>query len=400
MFDRNYLLGIFARLLLVVIKPISLFVAIKLDPDKGLLLAEVFLFSTIMLAVMATNAHKEFYKRHFDKDKTTSTFLSAKYYLNYFTCISHQLLGLLIILSIFTSLFSDSGLIITLAILYTFGEKLSDEFLRYFQFSLDNLKILIWATLKLLALISSIVVFILFDLTIGLTYPIASLMIILVFSSKEVFFGFNIIVSKIKVNAFLFLTEVCRYIVRDIGQTSWVILSIIIMSADKWIVKTFSDAHLAQYMLAAQIASGFIILQTTLIMAPNRKKLITQNPFEIRILHHYSVLIALISWFFAALLFLVFPDTKSSYVYLPFLFSGVFVLTAPYLERMFWIVKDYMRVMLEFGIILLFFVSCIVLKSHVFMTYEVIWVLPTLLFLLSLRLILAVITTKFQSLNK
>ena len=172
------------------------------------------------------------------------------------------------------------------------------------------------------------------------------------------------------------------------------------MSADKWIVKTFSDAHLAQYMLAAQIASGFIILQTTLIMAPNRKKLITQNPFEIRILHHYSVLIALISWFFAALLFLVFPDTKSSYVYLPFLFSGVFVLTAPYLERMFWIVKDYMRVMLEFGIILLFFVSCIVLKSHVFMTYEVIWVLPTLLFLLSLRLILAVITTKFQSLNK
>jgi len=81
---KNFInLGVFSRILLILVKPLALWLSIKLDTDSGLALAQIYLIGLLFLSLSGTNAHRVFYQNYFGNDPLNSNFGTAKSYIEY-----------------------------------------------------------------------------------------------------------------------------------------------------------------------------------------------------------------------------------------------------------------------------------------------------------------------------
>ena len=51
-------LGVFSRVLLVIVKPLALWLSIQFDADAGLAIAQIYLIGLLFLSLSGTNAHR------------------------------------------------------------------------------------------------------------------------------------------------------------------------------------------------------------------------------------------------------------------------------------------------------------------------------------------------------
>jgi hypothetical protein len=134
----------------------------------------------------------------------------------------------------------------------------------------------------------------------------------------------------------------------------WVLTTMVFMSVDKWTIQIFSSMDLAQYMFVAQIAAIFIIFQTTFILAPARVDLVNQDPYDIPLLQFGSIILTLLAWFVGLIVaFYTIINSESGLLCFPFFISGIIVLSAPHLERLYWVAPDFIRVVMDLSIIFL-----------------------------------------------
>ena len=146
---RNLInLGVFSRILLVLVKPLALWLSIRLDSDSGLAIAQIYLIGLLFLSLSGTNAHRIFFQNYFSDGKLNHTISTARSYLDYIKKITLQLVFVIFFSSLIAVLiFSDNLDVVMMGILFGIAEKLNDEYQRYVQF-VNNSKNLFYLSLS------------------------------------------------------------------------------------------------------------------------------------------------------------------------------------------------------------------------------------------------------------
>ena len=79
-YEKFVNLGVFSRGLLVIVKPLALWLSIQLDADSGLAIAQIYLIGLLFLSLSGTNAHRSFYQKYFgNKDFIHSKDIARSY---------------------------------------------------------------------------------------------------------------------------------------------------------------------------------------------------------------------------------------------------------------------------------------------------------------------------------
>ena len=128
-YKKLFNLGVFSRVLLVIVKPLALWLSIQLDTDTGLAVAQIYIIGLLFVSLSGTNAHKSFYKIYFGIEKPTYSKDVARSYTNYIQKITFQLILITIISSLIISvIFWGSFDIVIMGIIFGIAEKINDEF--------------------------------------------------------------------------------------------------------------------------------------------------------------------------------------------------------------------------------------------------------------------------------
>lgn len=350
------LIGIGGRGLLVLVKPTALFASIQLDTDEGLLLSQVFLVGLAFLSLTGTNAHRAYYKERFQSDSDEPTgLITARRYLQYLDQIGLQVAITFAAFAILASIWPGSlREAIFIGLVFGVAEKICDEGIRHAQFLLDNLRLVGWSLAKLSASWTAVLLSFLGYGTMGFWFPVLLLAAAITYGGAGPRTAIKNTIQQLLRNPFASTRKAMRLVQHDVGQIGWVFVSMAFLSMDKWLLQFFHPAILPQYLFAAQIASIFLVAQTTFLLAPSRVELISKNPWDIPPLRSGS-------WKFAALSASVgvgvavwaTGEQANSLVYMPFFSIAAFVLLAPYLDRFYWIAKDSVRIRTDLQIALL-----------------------------------------------
>lgn len=346
------LTGIVARGMFVIVKPAALWCAIKLDSDQGQMLAQVFMVGILVISLTGTNAHREFYRRKFENTQKFGRHSVASSYLRYMYQIGQQLSFIFFVLVVFATFWpGQNTTFIWIALAYGLAEKISDEEIRYMQFCLNNNKLLIWALAKVGACFLAVAIAWAAGFPIGIVFPILTLLIVSLLSWRDLKLSILELWRSLSLSLWLALRDAFVAVRRDAGQIAWVFTSMALMNLDKWMLQFVEPKQLAPYMFFAQIAATFLVAQTIFVLAPNRVKLVHSNPTEIRQLSRWSWLFAGSAWA-AGLGIIALNDwnVTENLTYFPFLLYGVFVMSAPYLERLYWVVRDIIRISIDAGV--------------------------------------------------
>ena len=144
-------LGVFSRILLVIVKPLALWLSIQFDNDSGLALSQIYLIGLLFMSLSGTNAHRPFYQIYFGDGEYLASKSVARAYVNYIQKITLQLIFVIILLLLFTSfIFWNILDIVMTGILFGIAEKLNDEFQRYAQFRNNSQNLFYLALSKLI----------------------------------------------------------------------------------------------------------------------------------------------------------------------------------------------------------------------------------------------------------
>jgi hypothetical protein len=351
----NFSLGLGARGLFILIKPGALWAAIQLDTEGGQRLAQVYLVGLLVLALTGTNAHRKFYESRFSQGENVSSLhtVAARYRV-YLESLGKQILGVIVILVILSAFWPSAMLdYVFLGLVFGLAEKISDEGIRYTQFCLDNLQLMKWALTKATAVLAALLFAWVAGIDIGVSFPLLLLLAVCIKARRDLKVMRRAIAGSIKLGVNQFVQGIVRIYQRDIGQVAWVFTSIGLMSLDKWTLQTVNLNDLPEYMLVSQLASILIIAQSVFVLAPARVKLVNQDPSTIKVLQRTSLSLAGVSWLIGAVLYFYGVQAgNNSILYFPFLLVGMFVLTAPYLERLYWIARDVVRFGIDAGVII------------------------------------------------
>jgi hypothetical protein len=138
-YKKLFNLGNFSRILLIIPKPLVLWLSIQLDSDAGLAIAQIYLVGLVFVSLLGTNAHRPFYQKHFGNNDPIETKYVAKAYFSYIQKITLQFIFITItaILVAFV-FFWNSFEIFILGIIFGIAEKLYDEYNRFVQFKNTN----------------------------------------------------------------------------------------------------------------------------------------------------------------------------------------------------------------------------------------------------------------------
>lgn len=359
-------MGIGARVLFVLVKPAALWAAVQLDSDGGGRLAQVYLLGVLALSLMGTNAHRSYYKACFEDKELVGPVAKSRRFNRYLHDLGHQIFCVVWILCLSVLVFPDAFIeFIWVGLIFALAEKVSDEGIRFTQFKLDNWNLLIWAIAKMSASAMAVAFSYLFDLDIGLSFPILLLLVVVVLARKEVWIATVLLLKGLTSGLKSFVTNVFALFRRDYGQIAWVFTTMGLMNIDKWTLQISGTESLPEYMLVAQLAAAFLVAQTIFVLAPVRSKLINKNPNKIPLLQISSYLFATTACLFGFVVFAVsYGNSSESLLHFPLFLVGVFVLTAPYLERLYWVAPDRTRIGLDLVIIGLF--AFCILMAHAF----------------------------------
>ena len=382
--DRS--VGIIARVCFALVKPAALWAAIKFDSDGGLLLSKVFLIGIIFMALTSTNAHKNYYRNKFDKNYKSSRYKVASEYFKYLEKLGYQLLPVIVIFFV-VSFFSFGNLyVIWLGLIMGVAEKISDEGIRFTQYSLKNKKLLEWAFVKLVAAWLAIFFSFVNFGDIGIFFPLTLLLLVIIFGGMGPRFTITKTFKLFFFTPLKATKNAISFIYYDLKQISWIFTGVAFLNFDKWLIQFIEPQILPKYMFAAQIAGAFLMGQNMLILAPLRVKLINQNPISIPTLKNGSVAFSILATISGICIWYSGIQNREL-IYIPFFLGSIYIITIPYLDRLYWIASDSIRLIIEFFLAIVFLIGALILYQLNFLT---VIILIYLVFVLILRSLIVI----------
>jgi hypothetical protein len=402
-YKKFFNLGVFSRVLLVIVKPLALWLSIQLDTDAGVAVAQIYIIGLLFVSLSGTDAHKSFYKIYFGNEKPKYGKDIARSYANYIQKITFQLILITIISSLIISvIFWGSFDIVIMGIIFGIAEKLNDEFQRYSQFSNNSQSLFYLALSKLIPILVAAPLSYAVIVDIRFTFPILVLVGAIFINWQTLFSAIYYIIKIARKSFFEMIIRSFNYIHQDVLQIGCVFMGISLISIDKWLMQYFSITNLPLYMLFTQIASIFVVFQTITLIAPVRSRLVNENPDQIKsikigspIISLFSILVGIVIYFFNQKI-----NSIENLGYFAFFFAGIIMFTVAYSERLYWITKAKARLTLDLVIFsLLIF---LILVSSIFIHSENLLVLSLgiLFFLLCLRVLSMIHLIRKNSFNK
>jgi len=402
-YKKLFNLGVFSRVLLVIVKPLALWLSIQLDTDAGLAVAQIYIIGLLFVSLSGTNAHKSFYKKYFGTEKPTYSKDVARSYANYIQKITFQLILITIISSLFISvIFWGSFDIVIMGIIFGIAEKINDEFQRYAQFSNNSKSLFYLALNKLIPVLIAAPLSYAAIVDIRFTFPVLVLVGAIFINWPTIFSAIHYLIKTARKSFFGMILRSFNYIHQDVLQIGCVFIQISLFSIDKWLMQYFSLSDLPQYMLYTQIASIFVVFQTIILIAPVRSKLVNENPNQIKSIKIGSPIISLFSIMVG--IFIYFFNYKINSVenlgYFAFFFAGIITFTVAYSERLYWLTKTKVRLTLD--AVIFFLLIFLILVSSMFIHSENLLVLSLVIlwFLMCLRVFLMINLIRKNSFNK
>lgn len=330
-----YFSGVAARGLLTTVKPLALLASIRLDSDAGLKLAQIYLVALLVMSLLGTNAHRDFYAERFNENSSAGSFGTRKAYRTYVRYLSSQIsvmFTLLVLAALVSSYFGAH--FVWLGLAFGLSEKLSDEQVRYAQYAKDNISLLQWGLLKLSACGVAVITAYAAQWQIWLTFPLISLIATSILSRASIALAFS------QLNAG-FLWHGLQLLQKDWAQVGWVFTSMGLMNLDKWIMQFMDVLQLPKYMLFAQVAAIFIVINSMFILAPSRVDLVKTPPWKVRKVAIGTTAISVVSLASGMIAIAAF-NLDSVFVF-PFAFAAIAILSAAYLDHFFWFARDFVR---------------------------------------------------------
>lgn len=389
-YKQFFNLGVFSRILLVIVKPLALWLSIQLDDDAGLAIAQIYLIGLLFLSLSGTNAHRPFYQKYFGNEKHLYKISLARSYVDYIQKITLQLMFVIIIsATIATIVFWGSLSVVMMGIIFGISEKLNDEFQRFTQF-INNSKNLFYLSLsKLLPVLIAAILAYINVVDIRYAFPVLLLAGSIFVNWTTYFSAFCFFIKITSRSFFKMINMSLNFIRQDILQIGCIFMGISLISLDKWLLQYLSTDNLPTYMLYAQIASIFIVTQTVVLIAPVRARLVNENPQEIRSIKIGSPMISLIPVLIGFVLYFHsgIADAANNIGYFAFFFAAIVTYTVAYNERLYWATSAGVRLTLDFSIVCIFIVSIIILTAFVPSSYLILFSLAILFCLMCIRVI-------------
>jgi hypothetical protein len=389
-YKKLFNLGNFSRILLIIPKPLVLWLSIQLDSDAGLAIAQIYLIGLVFVSLLGTNAHRPFYQMYFGIYDPTETKYVAKTYFSYIQKITLQFI-FIIITAILVALafFWNSFEIIILGIIFGIAEKFFDEYTRFVQFKNTNKTLFNIALSKLVpALLAG---FLSYAVSVHTKYTFSILLLVasVFINFSTIYFAICFLSKSIQKSFFGTFKLSFKKISEDTYQISSVFIGMSLISIDKWFLQYFSAKDLPMYMFYFQFASVLIMLQTIILIAPVRAKLINKNPWQIKIIKIGSPIISLMSLLLGiALYFYNIIEDSSNIEYFAFFFAAVIILENAYSECLYWRTTARVRLSLDLVIIFMLILCFVVLKMFWPLSNLVALSFAGLFCILCLRLIL------------
>ncbi len=355
-------LGVFSRVLLVIVKPLALWLSIQLDADAGLAIAQIYLIGLLFLSLSGTNAHRPFYQIYFGVEERAHSKEIARSYIDYIQKITLQLIFVVIISSLVASIIFRGSLdVVMMGILYGIAEKLNDEFQRYAQF-INNSKSLFYLALsKLIPVLVAALLSYAAMVDIRFAFPVLLLVGSIFVNWPTLYLAMSYFIKTARKSFFAMIKRSFNYIRQDILQIGCVFMGIIFVSFDKWLLQYLSTTDLPTYMLYTQIASVFIVTQTIVLIAPVRARLVNENPKEITAIKIGSPIISLIPLLIGIALYFYNDPTEEigNIGYFAFFFAAIVTFTVAYTERLYWATTAGLRLALDTAIVAAFIFSVV-----------------------------------------
>ena len=375
-YKKFFNLGVFSRVLLVIVKPLALWLSIKLDADAGIAIAQIYLIGLLFLSLSGTNAHRSFYQKYFGIKENIDSFGTARSYIYYIEKITLQLILVIITVSLLaTIIFWESLAVVIMGILFGIAEKLNDEFQRYAQF-INNSKSLFYLSLsKLIPVLIAALLSYAGMVEIRFAFPVLILAGSILVNWKTFYSAMLFLINRMGKSFFGMIKTSFDYIRQDILQIGCVFMGISLISFDKWLLQYLSTTDLPSYMLYAQIASSFIVTQTIVLIAPVRARLVNENPQEIKAIKIGSPIISLIPLFIGIILYFYNNNSEADMHigYFAFFFASIVTFSVAYNERLYWARTSGVRLALDSSIVITFLISVVILA--------IFWPIPSLIIL-------------------
>lgn len=393
---RNKLLnlGVFSRILLVIIKPLALWLSIRLDSDAGLAIAQIYLIGLLFISLLGTNAHRPFYQKYFGGNDRSYTLDVIRTYILYIQKITLQLIFVILIsITIAAIAFSGTGTIdvVLMGILFGIAEKINDEYQRYSQFIDSSKNLFILALSKLIPVLVATILSYINIVDIKFAFPILLLVGSVAIVYKSFLSTFRIIINNLSKSFFINFKMSVEYIRQDIIQIGCVFMGMSLISLDKWLLQYFSKADLPTYMLYTQIASIFIVIQTIILIAPVRSRLVNENPQDITAIKIGSPIISLLPLLIGFVLYLnndLMGNNGGQISYFAFFFASIVTFSVAYVERLYWATSSGVRLTLDSSIVVSFLISIVLLSIFWLHDYFMILCMVLLFCFMCLRLVL------------
>jgi hypothetical protein len=392
-YKKFFNLGVFSRVLLVIVKPLALWLSIQLDTDAGLAIAQIYLIGLLFISLSGTNAHRPFYQKFFGAKDDFSNINVIRSFIEYIQKITLQLmLVILASLIIATLVFWGSLGVVIMGILFGIAEKINDEFQRYSQFINNSNNLFFLALSKLIPVSIASLLSYLHIIDIRFSFPALLLVGSIVVVFVTYFLTFRIIVNKLRKSILANFKMSFEYIRQDILQIGCVFMGISLISLDKWLLQYFLTTDLPTYMLYTQIASIFIVSQTIILIAPVRARLVNENPQDINTIRVGSPIISFVPFLIGILLYFnddVF-EGAGQLGYFAFFFASIVTFSVAYVERLYWATTAKKRLILDSSIVISFLLSVVMLTIFMPKDYLVLLSLLMLFCFMCLRVIVMI----------
>jgi hypothetical protein len=396
-------LGVFSRILLIIVKPLALWLSIQLDADAGLAIAQIYLIGLLFVSLSGTNAHRPFYQKYFGSEEQLFSIDVSRSYIDYIQKITLQLIFVIITSSLIaTIVFWGSLGIVMLGLLYGIAEKLNDEFQRYAQFSNNSKSLFYLALSKLIPVLLAATLSYAAILDIRFVFPVLLLVGSILIGWPTYYSAIRYFIKTVRKSFFAVIKMSFNFIRQDILQITCVFMGMSLLSFDKWLLQYFSASDLPTYMLFTQIASIFIVTQTIVLIAPVRARLVNENPQEIRAIKIGSPIISLMSLLLGiAIYFQNDPADGFEHIgFFAFFFSAIVTFTVAYTERLYWVATAGVRLALDATIVAAFVFSVLVLKMFWPSSYLIVLSLGILFCLMCIRvLVMMYLINKISAYN-
>jgi hypothetical protein len=383
-------LGVFSRGLLVIVKPLALWLSIKFDSDAGLALAQIYLIGLLIVSLSGTNAHRSFYQLYFAVEEQNHSKNVARSYISYIQKLTLQLMFVFIVSVLVASVvFWGSFNIVMMGIIYGIAEKLNDEFQRYTQFRNNSKNLFYLALSKLIPILIAASLSYAVIIDIRFSFPVLLLAGSIFVNLPTIYLAICYLTKSARKSFFVTIKRSCDYIREDILQIGCVFIGISLISLDKWLIQYFSPSELPMYMLYTQIASVFIVIQTIILIAPVRARLVNENPQEIKVIKIGSPIISIIPFLLGIALY-YYNDVKEdngNIGYFAFFFAAIVTFTVAYAERLYWVISTPVRLALDVVIAITFILLFVVLTIFWPSNNSIVYSLVLLFCLMCIRLI-------------